>query len=313
MKQLVIRAFGDADQLALVEAKSPTLATNEVRVKMHYAGVNPVDAKTRAGLGWGAEAIKDELPWSPGLEVMGTVLESGAEVSIHQAGDRVFGLLAGGCYSEEVVAPANALVAVPSSVNDEVAAGLSLAGITAWQGLTVHGNLAAGERVLISAAAGGVGHLAVQLAKDLGAIVVALASPNNHEFLKELGADEVVDYHDHDQVGAIAPVDLLLDLVGGEAGCQLLSVIKPGGRVITVPTITADEVIAAAKAAGLEARGMLKDNDTQQLAMLIKAVAEHRLTVKISQVYPLAQGAAAHRQIETGHTRGKLLLQGTTD
>lgn len=313
MKQLVIRAFGDADQLALVEAKSPTLATNEVRVKMHYAGVNPVDAKTRAGLGWGAAAIKDDLPWSPGLELMGTVLESGAEVSIHQAGDRVFGLLSGGCYSEEVVAPANALVAVPSLVNDEVAAGLALAGTTAWQGLTVHGNLAAGERVLISAAAGGVGHLAVQLAKDLGATVVALASPNNHEFLKELGADEVVDYHDRDQVRAIAPVDLLLDLVGGESGCQLLSVVKRGGRVITVPTITADEVIAAAKAAGLEARGMLKDNDTQQLAMLIKAVAEQRLTVKISQVYPLAQGAAAHRQIETGHTRGKLLLQGATD
>lgn len=310
MKQLVIQAFGDADQLVLTEGTSPALAANEMRVKMHYAGVNPVDAKTRAGLGWGAEAIKDSLPWSPGLEVMGTVLEVGSEVNIHHVGDRVFGLLAGGGYSEQLVVPANSLLQVPKTVSDEMAAGLSLAGITAWQGLTEHGQLKAGERVLIAAAAGGVGHLAVQLAKELGARVVALASPVNHDFLHNLGADEVVDYRDEKQLAALAPVDLLLDLVGGASGQALLVRVKPGGRVVTVPTITAKDVIAAAESRGLSATGMLKHNDNQQLASLITAVAEQRLRVEVSQVYPLAEGAAAHRQIETGHTRGKIVLQG---
>lgn len=310
MKQLMIKAFGDASQLGLVEREPAPLATNEIRMKMHFAGVNPVDAKTRAGLGWGAEAIKDQLPWAPGLEVMGTVMELGAEVSIYHIGDRVFGLLGGGGYSEQLVVPANALLRVPRAVSDETAAGLSLAGITAWQGLTEHGALKAGERVLISAAAGGVGHLAVQLAKDLGATVIALASPHNHEFLRSLGADQVLDYREAAQLAALAPVDLLLDLVGGESGLSLLSQVKEGGRVVTVPTNTAEQVIAAAQPLGLNATGMFKHNDNQQLAKLMQMVVEQRLRVEISHVYPLAEGELAHRQIETGHTRGKILLQG---
>lgn len=310
MKQLMIKAFGDASQLTLLEQETAPLATNEVRIKMHFAGVNPVDAKTRAGLGWGAEAIKDQLPWTPGLEVMGSVQELGAEVNIFQVGDRVFGLLAGGGYSEQLVVPANALLRVPSAVSDETAAGLSLAGITAWQALTEHGCLAAGQRVLISAAAGGVGHLAVQLAKDLGATVVALASPHNHEFLRSLGADEVLDYRDAEQLSALVPVDVFLDLVGGASGLELLSRVSAGGRVVTVPTNTAEAVITAAEALGLQASGMLKHNDNQQLAKLMTLVVEQRLRVEISHVYPLAEGEAAHRQLETGHTRGKILLKG---
>ncbi|ART80044.1 NADP-dependent oxidoreductase [Oceanisphaera avium] len=310
MKQLMIKRFGDASQLELVEQEAPCLATNEIRVQMHFAGVNPVDAKTRAGLGWGAEAIKDQLPWTPGLEVMGTVLELGAEVSIYQEGDRVFGLLAGGGYSEQLVVPANALLRVPSAVSDETAAGLSLAGITAWQALTEHGCLKAGERVLISAAAGGVGHLAVQIAKNLGATVVALASSYNHEFLRNLGADEVLDYREQEQVSQLESVDLFIDLVGGNSGKSLLTNVKEQGRVVTVPTNTADDVINAALAKGLSATGMLKHNDNQQLANLMQAVVEQKLRVEISHVYPLAEGELAHRQIETGHTRGKVLLQG---
>lgn len=309
MKHLVIKAFGDAEQLLLTESTVTAMASNEVRVKVEYAGVNPVDAKTRAGLGWGAEAIKDQLPWTPGLEIMGIVEETGSEVSIHHAGDRVCGLLAGGGYSEVVVAPANALLRVPRAVSNEMAAGVSLAGITALQALTEHGGLQANERVLISAAAGGVGHLAVQLAKDIGATVVALASPNNHDFLRELGADEVVDYQEAAQLAALAPVDLLIDLVGGDSALSLLSQLKPSGRVVTVPTITAEQVVAAAKAAGLTATGMLKHNDIQQLSLLLDAVAEQRLHVEVSHVYPLAEGAKAHRQVETGHTRGKILLK----
>lgn len=310
MKQLMINAFGDASQLVLMEREAAPLATNEIRVQMHFAGVNPVDAKTRAGLGWGAEAIKDQLPWTPGLEVMGTVIELGAEVNIYQVGDRVFGLLAGGGYSEQLVVPATALLRVPGTVSDETAAGLSLAGITAWQALTEHGCLKAGARILISAAAGGVGHLAVQLAKELGAYVIALASPHNHDFLQGLGADEVLDYKDARALGELAPVDLLLDLVGGESALGLLSRVKPGGRVVTVPTNTADRVIAAAESQGLSATGMLKHNDNQQLASLMKAVVEQKIRVDVSQVYPLSEGELAHRQIETGHTRGKILLQG---
>lgn len=310
MKQLVIEAFGNPEQLTLVETEHPPLTASQVRLKMHFAGVNPVDAKTRAGLGWGAQAVKDRLPWSPGFEVMGEVLEVGSEVCRFMPGDRVFGLVSGGGYGEELVVDCNEMLPVPEKVSDEMAAGLALAGMTAWQGLTDHGGLKAGERVLIAAAAGGVGHLAVQLAKSLGATVVALGSPANHEFLRSLGADEVIDYRDEAALNAMTPVDLLFDLVGGTSGCSLLSHVKSGGRVVTVPTITADEVMAAAQVLGLTATGMLKYNDIEQLEQLVQAVAEGRLKVEISQVYPLAEGAAAHRQIETGHTRGKILLQG---
>ncbi|MDX1269272.1 MAG: NADP-dependent oxidoreductase, partial [Oceanisphaera sp.] len=174
MKQLVIEAFGNPEQLTLVETEHPPLTASQVRLKMHFAGVNPVDAKTRAGLGWGAQAVKDRLPWSPGFEVMGEVLEVGSEVCRFMPGDRVFGLVSGGGYGEELVVDCNEMLPVPEKVSDEMAAGLALAGMTAWQGLTEHGGLKAGERVLIAAAAGGVGHLAVQLAKGLGATVVAL-------------------------------------------------------------------------------------------------------------------------------------------
>ncbi|GAA3708770.1 NADP-dependent oxidoreductase [Oceanisphaera sediminis] len=310
MKQLVIEAFGGPEQLTLVETEHPPLTASQIRLKMHFAGVNPVDAKTRAGLGWGAQAVKDRLPWSPGFEVMGEVQEVGSEVCRFMSGDRVFGLVSGGGYGEELVVDCNEMLPVPEAVSDEMAAGLALAGLTAWQGLTEHGGLKAGERVLIAAAAGGVGHLAVQLAKDMGATVVALGSPANHDFLRSLGADEVLDYRDEAALNALAPVDLLFDLVGGTSGCSLLSHVKSGGRVVTVPTITADEVMAAARRQGLTASGMLKTNDIEQLEQLVQAVAEGRLKVEVSQVFPLADGVAAHRQIETGHTRGKILLQG---
>lgn len=308
MKQLVIQAFGDADQLVQVELDSAPLQAGQIRVRMHYAGVNPIDAKTRAGLGWGAQAIKDRLPWSPGFELMGVVSELGPGVTRYQPGDRLFGLVAGGAYSEEIVVGEDELLPVPDSVLDEMAAGLSLAGLTAWQGLTEHGKLQAGERVLIPAGAGGVGHLAVQMAKNLGATVVALGSVGNHAFLNSLGADEVIDYRDQARMAAMAPVDLLLDLIGGDSGVAMLSHVKPGGRVVTVPTITADKVIAAAQEQQLAATGMLKRNDTEQLAFLMQALAEDKFWVEVSQIYPLAEGNLAHRQIESGHTRGKLLL-----
>lgn len=310
MKQLVIKAFGDADQLELADVPAVALEPGQVRVRMHFAGVNPIDAKTRAGLGWGAEAVKDRLPWSPGFELMGTVAEAAPGVTAFQPGDRVFGMVAGGGYSQQLVVAADSLLPVPAGVSDEMAAGLPLAGATAWQGLTDHGGLKAGERVLISAAAGGVGHLAVQLAKSLGAVVVALASRANHDFLRQLGADEILDYRDPATMAALAPVDLLFDLVGGTSGESLLSHVKPDGRVITVPTITAPQVIAAAEARGLRAAGMLRRTDNVQLASLIAMVADGRLKVDISRVFELAEGPAAHRQIETGHTRGKVLLRG---
>lgn len=310
MQQLVIKAFGDADQLVLVEVRAPALQDGQIRVRMHYAGVNPIDAKTRAGLGWGAQAIKDKLPWSPGFELMGTVLETTPGSGRFQVGDRVFGMVPGGGYGEELVVDADVLLPVPDGVPDHMAAGLPLAGATAWQGLTDHGGLKAGERVLLSAAAGGVGHLAVQLARELGATVVALGSADNHDFLRDLGADEVLDYKNEAQMAAMAPVDLFFDLVGGTSGTSLLSHVKPGGRVVTVPTITAEQVIAAAATLGLKATGMLRRTDNDQLQSLIQRVAEGRLRVEVTRVFALAEGPAAHRQIETGHTRGKVLLRG---
>ncbi|MGL5464374.1 MAG: NADP-dependent oxidoreductase, partial [Aeromonas veronii] len=199
MTQLQITAFGDPSVLKLNPSLDKVPADGEVRVRICFAGVNPIDAKTRAGLGWAAAQNKDKLPWTPGYDVSGVVEKVGPGVTSLVEGERVCGMvgfpLTAGGYGESVVASESELVKL-DGVSLQQGAALPLAGLTAWQGLLEHGGLQSGQRVLILAGAGGVGHLAVQFASAYGAEVVATASPDNHGFLHALGARWMVDYHD---------------------------------------------------------------------------------------------------------------------
>ena len=316
MTQLQITAFGDPSVLRLNPSLDKVPAEGEVRVRICFAGVNPIDAKTRAGLGWAAAQNKDKLPWTPGYDVAGVVEKVGPGVSSLVEGDRVCGMvgfpLQAGGYAESVVAGEGELVRL-DGVSLKQGAALPLAGLTAWQGLFEHGGLKAGQRVLILAGAGGVGHLAIQFAAAYGAEVVATASGDNHSFLHGLGANTLVDYHDADWaeqiVAAGGQVDLVLDLVGGESGKAALACVKPGGRLVTVPTITAQLIKDAGAEAGVEVLGMLVHPDQKQLAQMLLLLRQGEVKITVAGEFPLAEGALAHRTIEGGHVRGKLVLR----
>ncbi|MFM5180844.1 NADP-dependent oxidoreductase [Aeromonas veronii] len=316
MTQLQITAFGDPSVLKLNPSLDKVPADGEVRVRICFAGVNPIDAKTRAGLGWAAAQNKDNLPWTPGYDVSGVVEKLGPGVTSLVEGDLVCGMvgfpLSAGGYGESVVASESELVKL-DGVSLQQGAALPLAGLTAWQGLLEHGALQRGQRVLILAGAGGVGHLAVQFASAYGAEVVVTASQDNHGFLHGLGARWMVDYHDAnwpaEVVAGGGQFDLVLDLVGGESGKAVLACVKSGGRLVTVPTITAQLIKDAGAAAGIEVVGMLVHPDQQQLGQMLMLLRQGEVKVNLAGEFPLAEGALAHQAIEGGHVRGKLLLR----
>ncbi|WP_186301891.1 NADP-dependent oxidoreductase [Aeromonas veronii] len=316
MTQLQITAFGDPSVLKLNPSLDKVPADGEVRVRICFAGVNPIDAKTRAGLGWAAARNKDKLPWTPGYDISGVVEKVGPGVTSLVEGDRVCGMvgfpLTAGGYGESVVASESELVKL-DGVSLQQGAALPLAGLTAWQGLFEHGGLQSGQRVLILASAGGVGHLAVQFASAYGAEVVATASPDNHGFLHALGARWMVDYHDANWPARVVTeagqVDLVLDLVGGESGKAALACVKSGGRQVTVPTITAQLIKDAGAAAGIEVVGMLVHPDQKQLGQMLMLLRQGEVKVTLAGEFALTEGALAHQAIEGGHVRGKLLLR----
>lgn len=310
MAQLRITRFGGTDVLEIAEIHLSEPVGDEVILDVLYASVNPVDTKTRAGLGWAAQAHKDELPWTPGFDVCGVVQALGPDVKDLEVGQRVCGMvMQGGAYASQMKASSALLVPVPKKMTHAQAAALPVAGLTAWQALIEHAELKSGETVVIFAAAGGVGHLAVQIAGSLGAHVIALASEENHDFLRKLGAETVLDYHDPH---ALDPwrnqVDVVLDLVGGQTGLNALYLLKADGRQVTVPTVAAEQIKTAAATISRRALGMLVHPEVEQLKQLLDLAAQGKLQVHVSRVYPLHEGAKAHQAIENGHTRGKLLL-----
>ncbi|MFD2178636.1 NADP-dependent oxidoreductase [Veronia pacifica] len=310
-RQLAISAFGGPETLHIIDSERPVPGPDQVLVKVAYAGVNPIDAKTRAGIGWAAEQNKDKLPWVPGYDVAGEVVGSGSHQEIFENGDRVAGLvgfpLQGGCYSEYLAIDAAALSSVPTGVDFELAAALPVCGQTAWQAMEKAG-VTADEKVLVLAGAGGVGHIAVQLAKQRGADVFASCSAANTAFLTDLGTT-VIDYQCNELAQYQAFFDVIIDLIGGETGIDALSALKGQGRMITVPTVTKDAVMAEASQRGLKAEGMLVDPNRWQMDRLLAMVETGELDIEISNIYPLEKGGEAHQSIMSGRIRGKLLLK----
>ncbi len=308
-QRIVIPKFGPAHVLAQVPQPRPQTSGDQVLVRVHAAAVNPIDVKTRAGLGWAAEQNRDQLPWCPGYDLAGEVVEAPASSEL-QVGDAVCGMvgfpLRGGAYAGWVLASADELVRVPPSVSLTHVAALPLAGLTALQGLEKL-RLQPGERLLITGAGGGVGLFAVQLARLRGVEVIAVASAAKHDLLNALGADACIDYHL--ETARCQPLaDAMLDLVGGDAALRWLSGLRSGGRLVTVPTITRDIVVQQAEQGGLQAQGMLVAPDHAQLEYLIQCHAAGQLQVHLSQLLPLSQAAEAHGLVEQGHTVGKVVL-----
>jgi NADPH2:quinone reductase len=309
-KQIVITQFGDVDALAIQMASIPEPADGEVLVRVSFAGVNPIDVKTRAGLGWAAAQNKDKLPWVPGYDISGRVIKCGANVTRLQVADDVVGLigfpLKAGAYSQYVVIPESELSVVPNSITLEAAAALPVAGQTAAQAINC-AQVKEGESVLILAGAGGVGHLAVQIALAAKAEVYTTCSEANLDYLATLGA-HAINYNFAPVSQRLENIDVLIDLVGGEAALDALKCLADNARVVTVPTLTADMICEKATLLGFTASGMLVTPDVEQLDTLLYMVSVGLLKIEIQQVFPMDQVKAAHLQLETGHTRGKVLL-----
>ncbi|MFD3947968.1 NADP-dependent oxidoreductase [Streptomyces sp. NPDC058579] len=304
MRAVVVEQWGGPEKLVEREVERPEPGLNEVLVRVHAAGVNPVDWKTRASgalIEWGALPIV-------GWDVSGTVEAAGPGVGHLRPGDEVFGMplfprQAGG-YAEYVVAPARHLAPKPSSLTHVEAAALPLAALTAWQALVDAADVQPGERVLVHAAAGGVGHLAVQIAKARGAYVIGTASAAKHELLRELGADEVVDYREARFEDVVSDVDIVLDALGGETAERSVKTLQTGGRLITLPG--PDDVPTAPD--GVRVAWVLVEPDHLGLREVAALVESGALRPVVDTVLPLSEAAKAHELGERGRTTGKIVL-----
>lgn len=299
MRAVSQRVFGGPEVLELVEVDRPSPGPGEVLVKVHAAGVNPADWKVRSG-----QIPAFEPPFTLGFDVSGVVEELGAGVDGFRLGDAVFGLLLSpaGSYAEYTVVPVQALAPLPPSLDHVQAAALPGAGLTAWQALA---ELRPGQRVLIHAAAGGVGHLAVQIAKARGAHVIGTARAEKHAFLRDLGADELIDYTAIDFAEAVSEVDVVFDLVGHGYAARSLATLKPGGLLINASG-SEDELTEADGFRIVRFHVSPSGNDLEQLTELVEA---GKLRVSVDQVLPLEQVAKAHELSETQRTTGKIVLK----
>ncbi len=309
-KQIVIPTFGEPEVLSIQSSSMPTPDKGEVLVKVAFAGVNPIDAKTRAGLGWAAAQNKDNLPWVLGYDISGSVVECGEDTDRFDIGDKVAGFigfpLQGGGYSQYITVPEEMLSRIPPAVTLEAAAALPLAGQTAIQALDKV-SVQEGQRVLILAGAGGVGHIAVQLAVAAKAEVFTTCSEANLDYLATLGA-HAINYQFSPVSERVEEADALVDLVGGDAALDALKCLKDGAKVVTVPTLSAELICEKAKLLGFDATGMLVDPSREQLDAMLYLVSIGLLKTEIYKIYPMEQVVDAHKQMETGRTRGKILL-----
>lgn len=312
MRAVSFDNFGDESVLQLREHPDPVPGKGEILIRVMAAGVNPVDWKIREGLL--KTRMPHQFPIIPGWDVAGKVEKLGPGCRRFKKGAAVYAyarkpVIKDGCYAEYVVLPEKNVALMPKSMDFKQAATVPLAALTAWQSLFDAAGLEKGQTVLIHAAAGGVGGFAVQLAKWKGARVIATASAKNHEYVRSLGADEVIDYTQSDfveAVRALAPkgVDVAYDTVGEEVQIRSLQTVRKGGTLVTILAPTPE----VQSARGVHLKYVFVAPNAAQLARLAKLIDSGRVKTHIAAEFPLDQAAEAQRMIRSGHTRGKIVI-----
>jgi alcohol dehydrogenase len=330
MQACYIERYGGPEVVKIGVLPAPTPGPGELVFRMQAASINPVDFKTRKGMLRALQSYR--MPAILGNDAAGVVTALGSGVQGFALGDRVAARLdkarMGGC-AEYVLARQQDLARIPEGVDFAPAAAVALAGLTAWQCLTEVLHVAPGERVLIHAGAGGVGHLAIQLAKGLGAHVTTTASAASHDWLRGLGADQCIDYRASDFTQVCTPFDAVLDTLGGETLLRSIAHTRRGGRVVSVGDMPTPEIAAefgkpwlapvfwlisykpraAARAGGVAYRYWFMRADGAQLALLLDRIARGQLQVKVAQELQLAQAPEALRLSEAGRVHGKLVIR----
>ena len=309
MRAISQDTLGGPEVLKMVEMDRPTPGPTEVLVRVHAAGVNPTDWKTRASGG----ILRMEPPFVLGWDVSGVVEQVGLGTTLYQPGDEVFGMLrypqGHGAYAEYVSAPARHFAPKPANLDHTQAAAIPLAALTAWQALVDTAGLKEGQRVLVHAAAGGVGHFAVQIAKARGAYVIGTASAAKHDLLRDLGADELVDYRSEDFAEVVRDVDVVIETMGGDYGPRSLRTLREGGTIVSLTIALLDAGLhAQAAERGIRSAAMLVEPDHATMKALAALAKAGRLRAELAAVLPLADAAKAHELGESGRTTGKIVL-----
>jgi len=307
MKAIRIHEFGGPDVLELDEINVPKPADDEVLIKVFASSVNPVDQKIFEGKA--QQKFPSKLPLTMGWDVSGVVEQAGAKVKNFSIGDEVYGRpfpTINGAFAEYLVMKADQISLKPKSIDHLNAAAVPLAGLTAWQGLFKYGQLQRGQKVLIHAASGGVGSFAIQFAKWKGAYVIGTASAENLSFIKQLGADEAIDYKNERFEEKVQDIDLVFDLIGGETQKRSLEVLKEGGRLIT--TIK-PEYAEDAKQKHILLEGFTAQSYPEDLKQIADLIDDGIVSPVVSAVMNLEDAKQAEMQNAKGHGRGKIVIK----
>ncbi|RVX44377.1 NADPH:quinone reductase-like Zn-dependent oxidoreductase [Nonomuraea polychroma] len=309
MKAISQDALGGPEVLKMVEVDRPEPGPTEILVRVEAAGLNPTDWKTRASGG----LLSSPPPFVLGYDVSGVVEASGIGQALYKPGDEVFGMLrypdGHGAFAEYVTAPSRHFVRKPADLDHVQAAAIPLAALTAYQALVDVAGLKGGQRVLIHAAAGGVGHLAVQIAKARGAYVIGTASAAKHDFLRGLGVDELIDYRNEDFSEIVRDVDVVLDTICGDYGPRSLRTMRRGGTIVSLALSLFDRSVhQVAAELGLRSETMLVEPDQAGMRAIAALAEAGRLRVEVAAALPLADAAKAHELGETNRTTGKIVL-----
>lgn len=311
MKAIVLQAPGGTDQLIFTEMDKPVIKDDEVLVQVKAISINPVDVKSRKGKGVYGR-LKDLQPLILGWDISGIIAETGSSVTGFTNGDAVFGMVNfpghGKAYAEYVAVPAAQLAHKPSNISHEAAAAATLAALTAWQDLVTEGQVQKGQRVLIHGASGGVGHFAVQIAKQLGTYVIGISSAPNKDLVLSLGADEHIDYNAQRFEEAVSGIDFVLDTLGGDNIDRSLEVINKGGTILSIPSGISEDVKEKAAAKGIRGMFHLVQSNGSHMDKLAALLHSGALKAHIAATYPFEKMAAAHEQVDTGHTAGKVIV-----
>lgn len=318
MQAITLKAPGGVEQLVITDLPVPAIKDDEVLVQVKAISINPVDTKVRSRgplFQIVLQLQEGERPVILGWDISGVVVETGAAVTSFKKGDEVFGMVNfpghGKAYTEYVAAPAAHLALKPSNITHEESAAATLAALTAWQAMVTYAGIKAGDKVLIHAAAGGVGHYAIQIARQLGAYVIGTSSAANKDFVLQLGAHEHIDYKKHRFEEVVQDAELVVDSVEEDGHLERsLQAVRPGGTLVSLNVFFDKNLPLAveAKTKGVFTHRLEVLSNGTDMQNIAGWLEQGRLRSHVAHSFPFREMAAAHRQIESGSTIGKVVL-----